>query len=58
VGGIVSLTPLLGGLILDGLTASASSQLAYSVVFGIAVVCVAAGVFISFRLPRPSRSLD
>ncbi len=57
VGGIVSLTPVLGGLLLDGITASASSTLAYSVVFGIAAVCVAAGLVISLGLPRPARSL-
>ncbi len=55
VGGVVSLTPLLGGLLLDGITASASSQTAYSVVFGIAVLCVVAGLITSYGLPKPQR---
>ncbi|MCL4505745.1 MAG: MFS transporter [Chloroflexi bacterium] len=56
VGGVVSLTPVLGGLTLDWLTASASSVLAYSVVFGIATLCVVAGLITSLGLPQPARS--
>ena len=56
VSGVVSLTPLLGGLLLEALTKSASSATAYSVVFVIAAVCVVAGMFISFGLPKPVRS--
>ncbi len=56
VGGVVALTPVLGGFLLDSLTATASSTTAYSVVFGIALLCVAAGLLVSFGLPRPVRS--
>jgi MFS family permease len=57
VGGVVALTPVLGGLMLDTLTSSASSTVAYSVVFGIALACVAAGLLVSFTLPKPVRSV-
>jgi MFS family permease len=55
VGGVVSLTPLLGGLMLDAITAGASSQVAYSIVFGIAVISVVAGLLTTFGLPKPVR---
>jgi len=57
VSGIVSLTPLLGGLLLEWLSGAATSATAYSVVFAIAAVCVAAGMFISFGLPKPARRM-
>ena len=56
VSGVVSLTPLLGGLLLEWLAGSVTSATAYSVVFVIAAVCVVAGMFISFGLPKPVRS--
>ncbi len=56
VSGVVSLTPVLGGILLDVLTHSASVDTAYSIVFGIAVICVFAGLVISFGLPRPQRT--
>jgi MFS family permease len=56
VGGVVSLTPVLGGLLIDSLSRSASSMTAYSLVFGIALVCVAAGLVVSLGLPKPARS--
>lgn len=55
VGGVVSLTPVIGGVLLDVLTRSASSALAYSVVFGIAAACVIIGLLVSFTLPQPAR---
>ncbi len=58
VGGVVSLTPLLGGLMLDGITASVSSQAAYSIVFGIAAISVVAGLITSFGLPKPARNME
>jgi len=58
VGGVVSLTPVLGGLLLDGITAGVSSQAAYSVVFGIAALCVIAGLITSFGLPKPARRME
>jgi len=54
VGGIVSLTPVLAGVIIESLSKSAPLQAAYAVVFGIATVCVGAGMILSFRLPRPA----
>ncbi|MCL5997029.1 MAG: MFS transporter, partial [Chloroflexi bacterium] len=56
-GGVVSLTPVLGGLLIDWLSTANSSSLAYSTVFGLAMVCVAAGLVISLGLPKPSRAM-
>ncbi|HEY3342220.1 MAG TPA: MFS transporter, partial [Anaerolineae bacterium] len=55
VGGVVSLTPVLGGLLLDFLTGATSSLTAYSIVFGIAGVSVVLGLIVSLSLPRPVR---
>jgi MFS family permease len=53
VGGVVSLTPALGGLLIDWLSASSSSVTAYVLLFAIATACVAAGLLVSFKLPKP-----
>ena len=53
VGGLVSLTPVLAGVLIESLSRSASQQAAYTAVFGLAAVCVGAGMLLSFRLPRP-----
>jgi MFS family permease len=57
MGGVVAVTPLLGGLLLDGLTKAVSSDAAYSVVFGIAVLCVVIGLGVSLSLPKPARDV-
>jgi MFS family permease len=56
VSGVVSLTPLLGGILLEWLTRSISSETAYSIVFGIAALCVFVGLIVSFGLPKPHLS--
>ena len=51
VGGIVSLMPILGGILLEGLLPVGAS-LAYSVVFGIAALLVGLGLILAYRLPK------
>jgi MFS family permease len=56
VGGVVSLTPVLGGLMLNFLSGVTTSMTAYSVVFGIATVSVLVGLIVSLSLPKPARA--
>jgi MFS family permease len=58
-GGVVSLTPVLGGLLIDVVVVSqaGSSELAYSILFGIAMLCVAAGLVVTLGLPKPARDM-
>jgi MFS family permease len=56
VGGVVSLTPVLGGLMLNILSGATTSMTAYSVVFGIATVSVLVGLIVSLGLPKPARA--
>jgi MFS family permease len=56
-GGVVSLTPLLAGLLIDAISETTSSTTAYAVVFAIALICVVAGLVISLRLPKPARAM-
>jgi MFS family permease len=56
IAGVVSLTPVLGGLLLDSLSQATGSLTAYSIVFGIAAVSVLLGLVFSLSLPKPSRT--
>jgi MFS family permease len=56
VGGVVSLTPVLGGLLLDSLSSVTGSMAAYSIVFGIAAASVLIGLVFSLSLPKPTRA--
>jgi MFS family permease len=56
VAGVVSLTPVLGGLLLDSLSGATTSMTAYSIVFGIAVLSVLLGLIFSLSLPKPART--
>ncbi len=56
ISGIVTLTPLLGGILLEELTHAVSSGFAYSVIFAIAAMSVLTGLAVSFRLPKVQRS--
>ena len=58
IGGIVSVMPILAGVLIDVLLRAASLPLAYGVVFGIAAVCVGAGVVLCLRLPRLAMEHD
>jgi Na+/melibiose symporter-like transporter len=53
IGGVASLLPLLGGVVIDLLTRGGNAGLAYSVVFGCAAAATGLGAWLSFRLPRP-----
>lgn len=55
IAGTAALMPLLGGLLIDGLSASGFGAGAYSVLFGIAAVVVAIGALLSLKLPVPRR---
>jgi hypothetical protein len=52
IGGLVALTPVIGGAWIDATQARGFSQLGYMSVFAFASVCVAAGLLFSLRLPR------
>jgi MFS family permease len=51
VSGLASLTPVLGGALIDALAGAVPGALPYAVVFGIVVVVVGAGLLIALRLP-------
>ncbi len=51
VSGVVALTPLLGGILIQALQSTGGST-AYSIVFGLAAVMVALGLVAAFRLPK------
>lgn len=55
LGGVVALSPVLGGAWLDGLTAMGQPELGYAVMFGGVAVVVSLGVWLSLRLPRIAR---
>lgn len=54
IGGVASLLPLLGGLVIDLITRSGYPGLAYSVVFGCAALATSVAAWLSFGLPRTS----
>ena len=51
VSGVASLTPVLGGAMIDALAGSLSGALPYAVVFGLVVVMVGAGLLLAYQLP-------
>ena len=52
VSGVVSLTPVLGGALIDALAGSLAGSLPYAVVFGLVVGVVGLGLTIAYRLPK------
>jgi MFS family permease len=50
--GVVALSPVLGGIIIDALSAQGMPNLAYGAVFGLVAVSVAAGIWVSLKLPH------
>ncbi|MDW8394677.1 MAG: MFS transporter [Anaerolineae bacterium] len=55
LGGIVALSPLLGGVWLDGLSATGQGELGYAVMFGGVALIAGTGAWLSLKLPRVSR---
>ena len=51
VNGVVSLAPVLGGMLINTLAGFVPLSSAYAVVFGITVALVGVGMLLSFRLP-------
>ncbi|MCX6019045.1 MAG: MFS transporter [Chloroflexi bacterium] len=56
LGGIVSLTPFLGGLWIDLFGHTGFNALPYMVLFSVVSAAAAAGMLISLRLPAPRRT--
>jgi MFS family permease len=52
IGGVVALSPVIGGMWIDALSARGNAMLAYIVMFTVVLISVGAGVLLSFRLPR------
>jgi Na+/melibiose symporter-like transporter len=57
VGGIVAVSPFLGGLWLDLFGRDVFQSMPYAVLFGVVTACAAVGTLISLRLPKPHRQL-
>ena len=55
LGGLVALSPVLGGAFLDFATRNLSESGGYTLMFGAVALCVAAGTIIGFGLPRLQR---
>jgi len=55
IAGTAALMPVLGGLLIDGLTGAGFGAGAYSALFGLASMFVAVGAFVSLKLPVPRR---
>jgi MFS family permease len=51
LGGVVALSPLLGGAWLDALSASGQAPTGYAVMFALVAALAALGTWLSFRLP-------
>jgi MFS family permease len=51
LGGVVALSPVVGGVWIDALAARGQTSVAYVAMFGFVAVLVACGVWLSFRLP-------
>lgn len=51
--GLLSLTPFLGGVMIDALTGIVGSRAAYGITFGGVAVIVAAGALVVLGLPKP-----
>lgn len=52
MGGFVALSPVIGGVWIDALTARGQAPAAYVVMFAIVAALVSCGVWLSFTLPR------
>jgi MFS family permease len=50
--GVVALSPVIGGIWIDALTAQGTPLLAYILMFAGVIASVGAGIWLSFRLPR------
>jgi MFS family permease len=50
--GVVALSPVIGGMLIDAFTARGVPNLAYALVFGLVAVSVAAGIWLSLKLPH------
>lgn len=50
--GVVALSPVIGGMLIDAFSARGFTNLAYGVVFGVVIVCVSIGIALSMKLPR------
>jgi hypothetical protein len=55
LGGVVALTPVLGGLFLDAVAKSIGGSTGFIWMFGAVAVIVGTGAVISLGLPKPSR---
>lgn len=53
VAGTASLLPLLGGVLIDSLTRAGLIDLAYPALFGLVVLIVSVGAWLSYGLPQP-----
>ena len=53
LGGVVALTPVLGGFFLDHAMAALGGMPAYALMFGVAMLCAGAGAFLGLTLPKP-----
>lgn len=53
LGGVVALTPVLGGFFLDHSVSTLGSLPAYALMFGAAALCAGAGALIGLTLPKP-----
>ena len=56
VAGLASLLPVMGGALIDLLSRLGFVRGAYSLVFGIALILVGLGLWLSLRLPKPRRA--
>lgn len=50
--GVVAMSPVVGGVVIDAFTARGLPNLAYALVFGLVAVSVAAGIWLSMKLPH------
>ena len=50
--GVVALSPVIGGMLIDAFTARGLPNLAYGVVFGLVAVSVFIGILVSMKLPH------
>ncbi len=53
LGGVVGLTPVLGGAFLDHAVGLLGSTPAYAIMFGLAALCAGTGALLGFTLPKP-----
>jgi MFS family permease len=58
LGGIVGLTPVLGGFYLDQTVGTLGNTPAYALMFGVAALCAGVGTLLGFTLPKPALMPD